>query len=60
MHSDIHKKNVGYVDAYDQRESDGVLDERIGPRTRVPCNTGGQRARRRCLAVQNRSGTRAS
>ena len=35
---------MGHVDAYDQRESDGVLYERIGPRTRVPCNTGDQRA----------------
>ena len=35
---------MGYVDAYDQRESDGVLYERIDPRTRVPCNTGGQHA----------------
>ena len=40
----ISTKKVGSVDAYDQRESDGVLYERIGPRTRVPCNTGGQRA----------------
>ena len=44
MHSDFHPPKSGICRRCDQRESDGVLYERIGTRTRVPCNTGGQRA----------------